>query len=289
MNHKFGCCLAVGSFVPQANHGEAPPSGIPQQIRDGLSALERSGYDFAELTVRSLTSLTEEEFAETRRLIRQSAVQVPVCNSFIPPELKLTGPGASDRDLEAYLDLAMKRVKDIGGEQIVFGSGAARNVPDGFPVERGMEQLKHFLRRCEEYAAAYGITVAIEPLNRGESNVINTVREAMSLAMELDLPHIKVLADCYHMDLEDESFAVLEEAVSGKLLSHVHISGRNRRFPGAAEGQEEIDFAHLFRILQTAGYTGGVSAECGSQRFSEESAKSLRYVRAVWAQANIHE
>ena len=283
MSVKFGCCLMLGSFVPQSAGSSTP--GAADQVRAGLSALSRAGYDFAEMTVQSLTRLSEEQFAEVRQAIGESALRVPAFNSFIPGSLKLTGPDASESEQDEYLDLALQRVKAVGGELIVFGSGAARSVPAGFPVERGLEQIRRFLERCGQYAAKYGVTIVIEPLNGKESNVINTVREAMALAEELGHPQIKVLADSYHMDLEKEPFAVVEEAASKGLLSHVHISGRDRRFPGTADEREEIDFAQLFRALQRSGYSGGISAECKSEHYEEDSAKSIAYVRAKWRDA----
>ncbi len=62
------------------------------------------------------------------------------------------------------------------------------------------------------------------------------------MAEELSLPHIKVLGDCYHMDLEGESFDVLTEAIKKGLLSHVHIADRKRRFPCEPVDEAGIDF-----------------------------------------------
>jgi len=123
MSVKFGCCLMLGSFVPQSAGSSTP--GAADQVRAGLSALSRAGYDFAEMTVQSLTRLSEEQFAEVRRAIGESALRVPAFNSFIPGSLKLTGPDASESEQDEYLDLALQRVKAVGGELIVFGSGAA--------------------------------------------------------------------------------------------------------------------------------------------------------------------
>ncbi|MEK3890585.1 sugar phosphate isomerase/epimerase family protein [Bacillus sp. FSL K6-3431] len=282
MKTKFGCCLVLGSFVPQTK-GKREKTNIAKQLQVELAMLEKNGYEFAELTVQSLSQLTEEEFMETLQVIQQSSLNIPVFNSFIPPQLKVTGPNVSEGDLENFLDLAMKRVQAAGGEQIIFGSGAARTVPDGFSRERGQEQIKQFLRCCNVYGEKYGLTVAIEPLNKGESNIINTVEEAVLLATELNLPHIKILADSYHMDIEKESFNILRKATKNGWLAHVHISDRERRFPGEMEGKESIDFSKLFLVLQEAEYQGLISAECSSSSIAKSSALSLQFVKNTWS------
>lgn len=282
MKTKFGCCLILGSFVPQSS-GESVEMEKVEQLRDGLQLLKENGYDFAELTVQFLTQLSEEEFHEAKQVIQQTSLNIPVCNSFIPPQLKIVGPNVSITDLDDYLDLAMRRVHEIGGEQIIFGSGGARTIPDGFSQTQAYEQIKQFLCRCETYSAKYGITVAIEPLNKTESNIINTVKEAMSLAEEVNLPHIKVLADSYHMDLEKESFTILKQAIKDEWLAHVHISDRDRRFPGEINGEEAMDFSKLFRVLQEAKYKGLISAECNAASLVDVSALSLQFVKNTWS------
>src|SRR5690606_29947930 len=120
-------------------------------------------------------------------------------------------------------------------------------------------------------------------LNKTESNIINTVKEAMSLAEEVNLPHIKVLADSYHMVLEKESFTILKQAIKDEWLAHVHISDRDRRFPGEINGEEAMDFSKLFRVLQEAKYKGLISAECNAASHVDVSALSLQFVKNTWS------
>lgn len=101
------------------------------------------------------------------------------------------------------------------------------------------------------------------------------------MAEELSLPHIKVLGDCYHMDLEGESFDVLTEAIKKGLLSHVHIADRKRRFPCEPVDEAGIDFLKLFSVLQNAGYKAAISAECSSSNFSEECTKSRQFIKKI--------
>ncbi len=127
----------------------------------------------------------------------------------------------------------------------------------------------------------YGVTIAIEPLNRKESNVINTVAEALELAEELDLPGIQVLADAYHMYLEREPLEIISRAVKAGRLAHVHYAEFDRSFP-VGQADNGVDFAQLFTLLQEAGYTGGISAECSSKQIAVDSEESLSYISRIW-------
>jgi D-psicose/D-tagatose/L-ribulose 3-epimerase len=279
---KFGCCLPGASFVPQVGDDNAIKTDPYNQLKNNLALLSKHEYDFAELTVGTLASAKEDDFQNWVQMIKASDIDVPVLNSFIPPAIKLTGPNVNKDAIEDYLKLAFIRVKAIGGETIIFGSGGARSFPEGFAKSESMKQLSGFLRICSNYASKYGIKVAIEPLNRKESNVINTVGEALELAKELKLPYITVLADSYHMLEEQESLTVLSDAVASGLLAHVHIADRERVFPGlpAVNG---MDFRAFFQALHKSGYDGRISAECRFDDFSVNSKRSLDYVRALWA------
>lgn len=279
---KFGCCLPGASFVPQASDDNAVKGDPFLQLQENLKLISEHGYDFAELTVGTLTGVSEHDFPRWVEMIRASGTEVPVLNSFIPPAVKLTGPEVNRAGIEDYLQLAFTRVKAIGGETIIFGSGGARSFPEGFAKDEAMKQISDFLHICSEYAAQYEITVAIEPLNRKESNMINSVREALELAKELDLPYITVLADSYHMLEEQEGLSVLSDTTASGLLAHVHIADRDRVFPGLP-AENGMDFRAFFQALHTSGYEGRVSAECRFDNFSANSKQSLDYVRALRA------
>jgi sugar phosphate isomerase/epimerase len=294
---KFGCCLGFGaSFMPQADSGAAQSEQAARrpgeagsearQLLDDLRKAMEFGYDFPELTVGALMHLTEAEFAETAQLLQDAGITVPVFNSFIPPTLKLTGPVVEAAAIETFVTQAMERVRAVGGSQIIFGSGGARTVPDGFSHEEAMGQIKQFLRICDKHAGRFGLIVAIEPLNRRESNIINKVGEALDLATELNLPNIKVLADGYHMHLEREPFAVLSKATAAGLLTHVHLAEYDRSYPAAGgAGPAGVDYVDFFAELRKSGYEGGVSLECNAADFTAKASAALRFIKSVWIEA----
>ena len=101
---------------------------------------------------------------------------------------------------------ATERATELDGEIIVFGSGGARHVPEGFSRKRAHDQILEFLEAAANYARRHGLVIAIEPLNRSETNMINSIAEAVQFADELMQPEIQVLVDFYHQMLEAEAF-----------------------------------------------------------------------------------
>jgi D-psicose/D-tagatose/L-ribulose 3-epimerase len=274
---KLGCCIPIASFVPGADQKAVSGKEKVMQMIDGIHIAKENGYDFAEFTTGSIMSLEEQEFAFLKSKLAEQTGDIPVFNSFIPPNFPLTGPQASMNAIEAYIAEAMKRMSELGGNIIVFGSGAARRIPEGFSREKAQVQLEQFLFLCNQYGEKHGMKVAVEPLNKKETNLINSVEEAFQLVKELKLANIGVLADTYHMSREQEDWNVLRHASA--LLFHIHLAEADRSYPGT-KASGRLDFSRFFSILEEIQYSGSVSTECLSQSMAEESKAAAQYLRS---------
>ncbi len=237
-----------------------------------------AGFDFIECRVVSL--LPDEDDAAVAALIaqhQQSPIPVAAFNVFLPRDLKIVGPTVDDVRLARYVDNALARVHQIGAQIVVFGSGAARDIPTGFPIERAHAQTVRFLQRVADAADRHGITVVIEPLNRKESNTILSVAEGVELARAVNRPSIQVLADFYHMDEEQESLAHLTEY--GAWLKHIHVADTGRGAPGMGT-YPYAEFAERLRALD---YRGMVSVECRWQESATEARPAQEFLRRTLA------
>ncbi len=254
---RFGCCTTIenGRLVAQA------------------------GYDFIELSVsRDLQPETPDaEWEPVRASIAMLPLPITAFNVMLPRDLKVTGPDVDPDRLQRYLHTAFQRASTFGGEVVVFGSGGSRTVPEGFPRETAWEQLVRFVRWAGDAAQAVGMQVAIEPLNRGESNIINSVAEALELAQVADHPAVKVLADLYHIVVEDEPISHV--AAAGAMLAHVHVADTGRRYPGSGS----YPYPEFFTALRAIGYDQRVSVECRWEDFATESQAALAFLRQAWA------
>ena len=141
---------------------------------------------------------------------------------------------------------------------VVFGSGGARKLPEGWPKERADEQFVALLSRIGPLAERHGVTIAVEPLARVECNYLNTVDEGARLARAAGSPAVGVVADCYHWARNGEPAETILAAKG--VLVHAHLATMPSR---KAPGLEPYDFVPFFRALLAAGYDGRVSIEGG--------------------------
>lgn len=243
------------------------------------------GYDFIELSVAGDLMRYEDEAAWQPAAARLNALPLPVhsFNSFIRTG-KIVGPDADYNYLYHYVYTALERAAEIGGEIVVFGSGGARNVPDGFMPDEASEQLLAFLNLCADASDEMGVTVVIEPLQKAESNIINRVSEAALLVRHIARPGVRALGDTFHMEREDEPLSALVDARD--VLSHVHVADTDRRAPATGV----YDYVALFRALKEAGYDGRVAIECSwGEDFAGEAAQALDKLKAAHAAAHKHD
>lgn len=176
----------------------------------------------------------------------------------------------------------------LGIKTCVLGSGRSRSVPEGFDRENGLEQIHSALRVIDDEAGEHGIRVAIEPLNRLETNVFTTVRESVDTCRTLGLKNIFVLADIYHMVMENEDFGALRYA--GDKLIHIHFSnptakdspngGKMKRiFPAEGDG---YNYAPFVQVVKEAGYDGRMSIEANCINFEAEAAEGLKMMKKLF-------
>ncbi|MHB9033852.1 MAG: sugar phosphate isomerase/epimerase family protein [Anaerolineae bacterium] len=244
---------------------------------DKVPALAK-GYDFLELAVSSTLMPLEDDdaFAQSRPLLAALRPPIYAFNVFIAPQVKLVGPDVNIAQVTQYIQRALKRVHELNGQVVVFGSGGARMIPDGFNRAIAWGQLVRFLELCSNEALKYGIKIAIEPLNRGETNVINSYREGVQLARDVGRDEVRVLADIYHFMLENEPLDDIADEPDW--LAHVHLADTARKYPGS--GMYPLE--RLFSILHDIEYSGKVSVECSwGADFTDESARALHFLRPL--------
>jgi sugar phosphate isomerase/epimerase len=185
------------------------------------------------------------------------------------------------RDAIENMRALLSVIAELGGAGAItpaaYGMFSRRLPPYEPPrgPEGDREVLLEGLRILGEHAAGEGVALLLEPLNRYEDHMLNTLQQASELCDAVGLPAVRVMADLYHMNIEerDPPGAL---AAAGGYLRHVHLSDSNRLQPGAGH----IDFAAAFRALRGIGYDGFMAIECRLDGPPEaalrESARFLR-------------
>ena len=279
---KLSCCAGLASFVPQTVDAKQLDTSSAYRAKlekapATLKTLSDAGCDFFEFGVGMLCPESPKSlFDGFKDLVSDYSLRAECFNSFIPADLKVTGPDVDKVRLDNYLASATERAAELGGEIIVFGSGAARHVPDGFSRKRAHDQILDFLESAANYAGRHGLVIAIEHLNRSETNAINSIAEAVQFADELGRSEVQVLVDFYHQMLEGEAFDEIVRA--GERIVHVHVADTDRLYPGSGR----YDYQRFAKSLADAGYNKRISVECNFRDFDEEVPQSIQFLQGVF-------
>jgi sugar phosphate isomerase/epimerase len=165
-----------------------------------------------------------------------------------------TDPGVAARARNRLDDL-IAFAAAVGALLVTIGSFRGKLAWVG---SDGRSRLAEVLHRAAERAAATEVRLALEPLNRYESDLINTADEGLAFVEHVGHTALGLLLDTYHVNIEEASGeAPFRQLMQAGRLWHVHLGDNNRLPPG--DGM--IDFAALVRILRSLGYTGTLSAE----------------------------
>lgn len=243
--------------------------------------LADAGCDFVELSVAADLAPERDDahWDAHRRAILAMPLPVEAFNSFVR-SLRIVGPEPDTDALRAYVDTALARAAQVGGRIVVFGSAGARNVPDGFPPERALSQIADFLEMCADAAERTGVRVAVEPLCRAESNILNTVGDGARMVRRVGRAGVRNLADTYHMEREDDP---LDQIVAhADTLAHVHTADTGREAPATGS----YDHVALFRALRRAGYDARVSVECRWRDMAAQAPAAIAHLRRAFAEAS---
>jgi D-psicose/D-tagatose/L-ribulose 3-epimerase len=206
---------------------------------------------------------------------------VETMNWFLPGnEIPLTGPKVDQAKIRAYVEKSLALAESFGAKVIVFGSPGARTVPDGFPQEKAWEQLKDFLRVCGDVIQThgYGMVIGIEALRKPETNIVNSVGEALKLAREVNHPKIRIIVDFYHLAFEHEDPAVILDGRD--MIVHLQIADpKERTFP--VSDDDEPRYAAFFTNLRKIGYQGRISIEANSNDVAKDGQASLAFLKKM--------
>jgi sugar phosphate isomerase/epimerase len=155
-------------------------------------------------------------------------------------------------------------IAEVGGAGAITPAAFglfSRALPPWDPPPRTPEQdrdvLIDALAELAEHAAAEGVEIWLEPLNRYEDHMINRLEQAADICRIVGRPVLKVMADTFHMNIEEDDPAVAIRAV-GELIGHVQLGDSARFQPGTGH----VDFAAEFAALKEVGFDGWAAMEC---------------------------
>lgn len=254
--------------------------GLYIDIQHG-PVLPNEQFDFIEENVQTLLVPEAEEavFRERLAIVRSLAKPVPSANRLLPPDLKPVGPAVDEARLQRWGETAFRRAEEMGVKTIVWGSGVARRIPKGFPREEAREQFLRAVTRFAPLAERHGVMIVIEPVARTDSNFIMSLADGADIVQAVSHPSVRLLADNFHMMIEDEPPTEIERFAG--ILEHVHLSELKRR---AVPGTHGDDLRPYLRALKNIGYDKALVLEPEWTDVTTEPALGLRTLRAQMAE-----
>ncbi len=238
------------------------------------------GYDYVEVSFQFLGRGSDEDFSVFRDTLLDAGMPCPSANLFLPADLRISVEEPDLPAVRAYVEKGFRRGAEIGLQKVVFGSGGARDIPAGRTYIEAARSIRDVLHKVVcPLAEAYGITVLVEPLS--ESNIFNRVKEAAAFASSVESPSVAVLADLYHMGIQNDDPADI--LLIGKDLRHAHIAnpdfrdGERRGYPLDAG---EYDYAAFLRALDDAGCET-CSVEANTKDFEKDAPAAIRVLRSI--------
>ncbi len=241
LSNKEGTGVLLGCYVG------------PRELR----FIREAGFDYAELNAKvTKPSMPDAEWQAVRDELLRNQVPLLAFNRLFPPDMAIVGPNVDMDEIARYLAIAFARMADLGGQHVGFGAGKNRRVPDGFPPDEARAQLAHVVRMAGDLAAAHGMWVHFEFFNRAETNLMNTVEEALTFIRDLAHHRVDLLVDFYHLVQNGEPVSELAKARG--CIGYVHVADEQRRWPGSGS----LPVREWFAALRDMDYRGPISIEC---------------------------
>ena len=245
-------------------------------LETNLARIASFGYDGVELAIRDPELV---ELNHLDELVRKHNLKVPAIGTgqaWGEEGLSFTDPEPEIR--QAAIERIKSHIPVAAHFQSFIIRGLIRGiVKPGVNHEQAMDWLTAALRQCSEAAQLYGIRLALEPINRYETTLINNVTQGLELIERVGAENFGLLLDTFHMNIEEP---VIEDSIRAcdKHIFHFHVADSNRWYPGAGH----LDFRTMLEALTSTNYRGWVSGEFLPKPDAETAAqKSIMYLRQI--------
>jgi D-psicose/D-tagatose/L-ribulose 3-epimerase len=237
-----------------------------------IAKAERMGFDAFTIPVEEPAAI---DAAAVARALRDSDLRVHVTGAYGPTrDLTHDEPRFREESL-AYIRATLALCEQWGARLLVgpcySAVGKRRHVP---PEQRKVEWERAVigLRRAGALAAEHGVTLAVEPLNRFETDLVNTAEQLVRLLADVAHPAVKGHLDTFHMNIEEQDLAAAVRRV-GPDLVYVDASESDRGTPGSGQ----VDWDGLAGGLSEIGYAG----DCVIESFTPEC-RTIAAAAAIW-------
>ena len=226
---------------------------------DDASLIERAADMGFEVFEIGLEQPDLVDYSTIANVAEQNDMDLVVCGTYGPDrDVSHEDPSVRREGME-YVRECVRACREMGGDTVVGPAysavGKARMVPDEQRAEEWARAVEG-LTECAEFARERGVMLGLEPLNRYETDMINTAEQAVEFVEQVDSPALGIHLDTFHMNIEEKNVADAIDTVGSRLV-HVHASENDRGTPGSGH----VDWTAVRDALSSAGYDGAVVIE----------------------------
>jgi len=234
--------------------------------------LKRMGFDGVEIFLNHPESLPIKKIKEKMNETRMGCT----LSIGLGKEQNLVSPNSGIRDAGvAFLKEGVDVAYELGSDVISGVIYAAWGYFTGkMRTEDEWNYSKECLLKVAEYAKGKDVVLALEPVNRFETYFLNTIEDTRKMVEEINHPNVRIHADTFHMNIEEESFYGAIK-MAGEYLYHVHLCENNRGIPGTGH----IPWDDVFRALRELNYNRWVVVESFVPAVEE-----VARMTAIWRQ-----
>ncbi|WP_367281453.1 sugar phosphate isomerase/epimerase family protein [Porifericola rhodea] len=218
--------------------------------------IKNMGYDLVEIPVEYPEQI---DARQVKKALDDYELKAVVCGAFGPSRDFTHTDTKVQQNCHQYILECFKlcqhwETKFLAGPMYAAVGNARMLSPEERKVE--WDRAVHNLRVVCEHAAAEGLSIALEPLNRFESDMVNTVEDVEKLIQDINHPAAKIMVDVFHMNIEEPDLAKAIEQAGNKLI-HVQIADNYRGTPGTGSVRWDV----LSKALAANKYEGAISIE----------------------------
>jgi D-psicose/D-tagatose/L-ribulose 3-epimerase len=217
---------------------------------------KRWGFDTVEIPIEDPSHI--EAGHVKKELDRHGLVCGSIC-ACLGPDRDLRGTPEQQENSLNYMRRVLDQMIDLDCPSLVGPVYSSVGRADAVPAAEYRKQWKTVvghLKDISEFAAERDRVICLEPLNRFETDFINTCDQALKMIADVDNPALKLHLDTFHMNIEEkDQAAAIRKA--GKALGHLHACGSDRGTPG----NDHIDWKSIAQALKQIRYRGDVVIE----------------------------